>query len=95
MVLFLRRWHKQDRIEGRQGESLDTYPLDYAVVDDVKIGRVRCRDDEPLQGHWDWFFHLYGNRDGVQIHGTALTLDEAKAAIKAEYEKWLALNPTR
>jgi hypothetical protein len=28
----------------------------------------------------------------VNIHGTTSTLDEAKAAIKAEYEKWLALN---
>jgi len=28
----------------------------------------------------------------LQLNGTEPTLEEAKAAIKADYEKWLALN---
>jgi hypothetical protein len=65
---------------------------DYCVVDDVRIGRVTRRENDPLKGCWDWLLHVTGHRDGLNIHGAASTLDEAKAAIKTEYEKWLALN---
>jgi hypothetical protein len=93
MALFLRRWRKQHRIEGREPASWDNnHQDDYCVVDDVRIGRVTRRENEPLKGYWNWHFHLYGHRQGLQLNGTAPTLEEAKAAIKADYEKWLALN---
>lgn len=93
MALFLRRWRRQHMLEGREPPAWDDgIRDDYCVVDDVRIGRVTRRDNDPLKGCWDWFLHVTGHRDGVNIHGTASTLDEAKAAIKAEYEKWLAMN---
>jgi hypothetical protein len=67
---------------------------DYDVFDgDREVGRiygVGGRSDG------EWFWGLSFRLTGEKRYGRALSLDEAKAAFKAEYEAWrAAVSPLR
>jgi hypothetical protein len=58
---------------------------DYDVFDgDRDVGRVYRVDDQPEVWFWGVSFQLTGRKRC----GHAPTLDDAKAAFKAEYEAW-------
>ena len=89
MVLILRKQAVQDRLEGRSGGSWADD--DYAVIDNTGIGRIYRVHGGPQNGQWSWFLHVRGgSMDGVTLTGTEPSLDKAKLAIKAEYERWTA-----
>jgi hypothetical protein len=80
MTLILRRMRAQDRIEGR--ESIDTGEDDYAVVDEMRIGRIYR---EPIHGEMKWRWFLHSEPAPPPNSGIADTLDEAKAAFAKRY----------
>jgi hypothetical protein len=60
---------------------------DYDVFDgDRDVGRVYRVDDQPEVWFWGVSFQLTGRKS----YGHAPTLDDAKAAFKAEYAAWQA-----
>lgn len=89
MTLLLRKMAAQDRIEGRSQEVWGDD--DFAVVDDQRIGRIYRVKGGPQNGMWSWFLHIQsGDMSQVTLTGTEPSLDRAKGAIKAEYERWKA-----
>jgi hypothetical protein len=80
MTLILRRMRAQDRIEGR--EPIDTGEDDYAVVDEMRIGRIYR---EPIHGEMKWHWLLQTVPAPPPNSGMADTLDEAKAAFAKRY----------
>jgi hypothetical protein len=60
---------------------------DYDVFDDDRdIGRIYLVDS--IGGREIWFWCVSFQLTGKKSYGQAPTLDEAKAAFKAEYETW-------
>jgi hypothetical protein len=93
MLLILRKQDARARLAG------DTYTVwgehHYAVSEDRQIGRIYRMEGGPQHGTWLWFLNqlaMPGDRTGVVMRGGAPTLDEAKAALKVEYEKWQGRN---
>jgi hypothetical protein len=82
MTLLLRKQNAQDRIEGR--EPIGWSDHDYAVVDETRIGRI-YREHLPAGDKWCRFIEV--TRAPLPNSGTADTLDDAKAAIGAAYER--------
>jgi hypothetical protein len=81
-MLILREQNAQERIEGRQ--PLGWADDDFAVVDDVVIGRI-YKERTP-GGEWLWFLQILGAPPPTQ--GITQTLDEAKTAIAQAYKRY-------
>lgn len=88
MPLFLRKMAAQYRLENRPPGSWKDD--DFAVVDDTVIGRIYLIEGQPRHHEWSWFLHVDGDRNEITLTGTEPSLDKAKEAIKAEYERWKA-----
>jgi hypothetical protein len=59
---------------------------DYDVFDgDRDVGRIYRLDDRPDSG---WFWGVSFQLTGRKSYGRAESLEEAKAAFRAEYEVW-------
>jgi hypothetical protein len=59
---------------------------DYDVFDgDREVGRIYRLDDRPDSA---WFWGVSFQLTGRKSHGSADSLEEAKAAFRAEYEIW-------
>jgi hypothetical protein len=59
---------------------------DFDVFDgDRKVGRIYRLDDRPDSA---WFWGVSFQLTGRKSYGHAASIDEAKAAFKAEYEAW-------
>jgi hypothetical protein len=59
---------------------------DYDGFDgDREVGRLYCVTDMPDS---PWFWEVSFQLTGRESYGNAPTLEEAKAAVKGEYEKW-------
>ena len=81
MTLILRKQHAQDCIEGREPPP-DWGEDDYAVVDEMLVGRIYR---QPVQGDLKWLWFLQTVPPPNQ--GIADTLEEARAAFAARYER--------
>ena len=82
MTVTLRTQREQEIIEGRK-PIINWRDDDYAVLDnDTEIGRI-YREREPAGVKWRWFLHIIGASNS----GSADTLEEAKAAITAAYDR--------
>jgi hypothetical protein len=80
-ALILRR-ASISRISGSWSET------DYDVFDgDQDVGRIYCADSRV--GRESWFWGVSFMLTGKKSYGNADSLDDAKAAFKAEYERWL------
>ena len=78
--LVLRRANVSRKSSGWQDE-------DYDVFDGERcVGRVYQVNDRP--GRESWFWGVSFQLTGRKSYGYAPSLDEAKAAFKAEYERW-------
>lgn len=86
MSLFLRHQTAQDIAEGRKPRQWQMD--DYAVLDDAKVvGRI-YRDKVPGGVKWAWLLAAVpGAPDDIQPLGHADTLEEARAALTAQYRK--------
>ena len=83
MTLILRKMNAQARLDDLQtasGWSDD----DYAVCDDVKVGRI-YKERTPA-GEWMWFFQLRPAPPPTQ--GITQTLDQAKAKVAEAYKRY-------
>jgi hypothetical protein len=68
----------------KRGES---HPEDYDVFDgDRDVGRIYLIDG--YDGSEVWFWGVSFQLRGRKSYGRAESLDEAKAAFRAEYERW-------
>jgi hypothetical protein len=82
MQLVLRRANVS-RISGQRQDE------DYDVFDGERdVGRVYLVDS--YGGNETWFWGASFQLTGRKSYGHAPTLDEAKAALRAEYEAWRA-----
>ena len=83
MTIILRTQREQERIEGL-APVINWRDDDYAVLDDeTPIGRI-YQKQVPAGVRWLWFSHTMG---ASPSNGSADTLDEAKAALAAVYER--------
>ena len=83
-MLLLRKQRAQERIEGRP-QLVEWNDDDFAVVDgETRVGRIR-REQLPGGVRWLWFMQTAPVAPPPNS-GSADTLDEAKAAIRARYE---------
>jgi len=64
--------------------------------DTQPVGRIYEDKTVSVEGsRWAWFLQVTGaGRAGVPITGRAATLDDAKAAFRASYDRWQAWSVT-
>jgi hypothetical protein len=66
----------------KRGAGFRVWPIDYAVVDETRIGRTYR---EPIHGEMKWRWFLQTVPAPPPYSGMADTLDEAKAAFAKRY----------
>ena len=83
MTLILRKQHTEDRIEGQEPPP-DWTDDDYAVVDETLVGRIY---KQQVEGDLKWLWFLQTVPAPPPNQGIADTLDEARAALAAQYDQ--------
>jgi hypothetical protein len=91
MTLLLRKSSAQARIDGLDPRPWANGEDDYAVVEDIIVGRI-YREIILGKPKWRWFLrHIPEAGPGKPIpppnQGMADSLDEAKEALKQRYEQ--------
>jgi hypothetical protein len=63
----------------------------FAVMSgDIVIATISQAVLPVTAGRWRWTFHMTPVPPGFQQHGSAPTLEDAQAAVEAQWTRWLA-----